>query len=410
MRGLRYGLLALLVLTGACTRPGDFDRFRMEGEFRNEQEFLEVLAGWFCFKIVDCESKLGIAGVGFQLICHPGVLDVVGIETVLRAHPLGPGPEATFDLDAARLCRDALFDLPRCELPGQVLPEACRQVYQGSLSPGARCVADSECARGRCEFVHNRCPEGLCVERVEEGGACGANEECEVNLVCRGNECQPVGQQGEVCDENEGLTDCDELLWCDGGTCQPLPNVGDDCATGFGVDPCRGSLVCSGVFGGQCVAGGEAGDSCNRAGDPPCAPGHRCDRDAHRCVTLLRPGEEGCSSALNCPFLHECDGIRCVPLPIAGEACSPVMPCLEGACVDRTCTLLPDGEPCTGESALGECAGFCASAEGGGRMCTPHRTAGEACELLVAEPQCADGLACILEGLEAHCIPCGELL
>jgi hypothetical protein len=396
----------------SCALPGDFDRFRGEGQFRDEQEFQDVLARWFCAKIVDCETKLGLVGVGFQLICHPGILEDVGVGQMLRSHPLGSGPGATFDLEAARACRDALFDLARCEMPGQVLPEPCRQVYTGTLAAGERCVADSECTRGRCDFVHGRCPEGLCVDRVEEGGACADNEACEVNLVCRGGECLPVGEQGDVCDPGDGPVDCGELLWCDGGVCQPLPNVGDDCATGFALDPCRGSLVCTQAFGGRCVVGGEEGDSCDQAGDPPCAPGFRCDQDGQRCVSLLLPGQQGCASALNCPFLHDCQDGACVPLPMPGEACSPILPCLEGACVDGVCTPLADGEACSGEVPLGECEGYCAPAEDAGapRLCAPHGDEGADCDPFSIEAQCAEGLACTGgDGTGPRCTACEAL-
>ncbi|MFW6051576.1 MAG: hypothetical protein ACODAU_10395 [Myxococcota bacterium] len=400
--GRTAGLL-VLVLAAGCVTPGDFDDFRASGTVEERDDFIDELAFRFCTVLLDCETKLGVANV-LQVFCHPGIRDEFGVELLLRDNPMGPSDRTGFNGEHATQCLAALDELGRCQLPGQVLPEPCRQVFSGTQAPGEPCAADSECDGGWCDFVDDQCPQGTCVARLPMDEPCEADRECELNLICRSGSCQPPARQGAACDSEP---DCGDLLWCNPGSgeCEPLPNIGERCSTSFGVDPCRGALVCTEEVGGSvCREGGTEDDECGGFGVPPCAPGHRCVDGT--CRPLVLPGETGCASAANCAVFHECDGTDCVPLPAEGDPCSPVMPCIEGACEeDGVCRRQPAGATCEPLAvSIGECEGWC---DGG--TCTDRLGEGEACSGVGPLRQCQDDLACIDPGGGHECTPCGSL-
>jgi hypothetical protein len=250
----------------------------------------------------------------------------------------------------------------------------------------------------------------VCVTKAGLGKMCddaNGDRDCDHTLRCRQGMCQPLGQDGDPCEET---ADCDSLLWCDEfNQCVPLPNSGETCviddSTGY-ADPCRGSLVCTLVSAGppavrHCLPGQGAGLGCGS--DQPCASGLRCAASDGVCHTISLPGGS-CISRDDCPHNFECVAQVCVPLPGLGESCSPTLPCYQGSCVGGSCQYLDNGSECNGTNGVlfGQCSGYC-QVQFESSVCAPLSVEGEPC---LAQEACAPGLTCTVTDGGNACLAC----
>lgn len=164
-----------------------------------------------------------------------------------------------------------------------------------------------------------------------------------------------------------------------GESCSPTPGRWSGCAGTYcaSTDGCHGTCVAGGDAGDSCEVRGCTASSCSLWGSPPRA----------MCVA---PGGDRCEDT--CPSRVCRDGV-CVAVPVVGvgEACGPeVATCADGSeCIDATCRPHRTGgvdDPCIGAASCME-----------GLWCDEGRCA----PLLPPGAACDSGRAC---GPEArHC-------
>lgn len=326
--------------------------------------FFAELCGWF----VRCEPKIGLVALG-ETLCHPRSMT----QTRQTFVSLVDRGAARFDGTVAGRC---LAELEEAECNVAALDlSRCDAAFVPLVAVGGACLQDLECVDGRCETL-DLCP-GHCVARSAAGDPCGRPSDCVSGLACVGGVCAPARAVGEPCDRR---TDCAFPSTCTAaGTCGAPPAEGEPCTAAAGGDLCGGDAVCQ---GGTCQPGAAPGEACSR--ERPCAPGGRCVEAV--CVATAPAGAACVPSG--CIALHACVDGSCQPLPIAGQACSEALPCVQGECRSRVCTLLPPGEGCDGADPphFGSCEGQCVR-----DVCSPRLAEGEPCG---RSAECADGLEC----------------
>jgi len=388
------GLVLLTVCGCGTSHPHEPDGGSVEsGSPLCEAEFRTVQARLLCELALACEPRMADS-LAAEQACHPGYRSV-------QRRVLDEGLESgatTYDAAVAATCVDELSNLVRevrCEEPAP----ACSQVYSGRVPagggcgyqtpipqlsfecvPGLVCVVSVACP-GECRALGGagdacttafecgaalKCDAGRCVELAVAGEPCGAPPDCVPPLTCAAGLCASLPADGEPCAD---LLDCEAGLVCvpgsgGDGRCRPTGSLreGDDCYRfQFVPDPCPPPLACAATGGtpfGTCRLTAGLGSSCAEA--IPCGHWARCVGGA---CTPIAPPEGDCSGGAVCPLTHWCDGARCRPLPIEGQACSPEG-CFRSVCLlDGTCGFI------------------------GGRV-----GSGEVCDRVWQD--CADGLEC----------------
>jgi hypothetical protein len=421
----RFPLLFLggfLALLPACSLFDDFDRLRgdldgggvgggggLDGggglgggggslvdgsvEPLTPETFLPLFASALCSQVARCETKLDAANA--FLLAH-SVCPANGARAVTNVL----GAPVAFDPTTARQCLDVLAS-NECSVGSLALSaflvavSECKQLFADSAPIGGACEEDFQCAEGRCASSDFVCGD-VCVDRGDLSETCESDLDCDAPYVCRGGACALPGTLGQTCTQYQ----CAPDYWCSSNdTCLPLSNVNETCAYAPN-DSCRGSLVCTLVAPDEreCRVGGDHGDSCSA--DEPCAPGSRCGEDGE-CHALSAPGGT-CVSSEDCFPLSECLAERCVANPVAGGTCSPLLPCVEGVCVEGTCVLLPEGGAC-GYGLVRQCEGYC---DFDVEQCASRKLEGEACSGASSDGTCQEGLGCIDVDGTFRCQPC----
>ena len=262
-------------------------------------------------------------------------------------------------------CASAL-DVSDCQwLVGWTL--ACD--FHGSLSGGAACADNAQCASAKCRGIQERSPSGqtslvscgTCAPAVAAGKVCAQGQfysvGCDQGAFCPGESTAaddltwacteivqkdlgaPCGWEGDSC--KPGLLCARETQ-----TCVPLGAAEAVCDPGpRGAGGCAPPLAC-GASSGTCRSS-SAGTPCGTQGE--CAPGLACVSPG----PPLAPGEE-------VPFFGRAAWGRCAAVAWAGsgEPCSEAVRCLVGYCsaggqqedgglsVGVCPTVLADGAPC----------------------------------------------------------------
>lgn len=384
-----------------------------------------VTDGFRCLALTECAGALECCAIGElgdacsgALPCRADLECTAGIcaspPTCGDACPLGA-------------CRDGECECPEGCPDGQVCDAfgAC----VGASPGGTTCGCDAECRSGECV-------EGRCAGVRPIGCGCTLDEDCPADVsTCVSGVCVLRPMLGEPCIEG---APCFGSA-CVDGTCSRIPegqrgcDAPDECASGLVCAPlpCRG-FVCDRICvaptteGGPCAAEDVCLDGltcrsgrCERvlegaACREGCGPDQACVDDV--CVALAGRGEpcvsnascrapyvcngtvcEGtdvgdpCPSSGSCPGELICMASLCVARPVAGEACSPALPCAAGhACREDVCRVLAEvGEPCieVGCVPSADCeAGICARPAQLGEACGTLRCQGDAL--------CVDG-ACV---------------
>lgn len=213
-----------------------------------------------------------------------------------------------------------------------------------------------ECSITACN-VTSDCPKTNSFDHVVScsGGACistkitflGIGEECDVTsatarcnngLACANSICQTTRSYGCKCETRE---ECDGFL-CINGTCDAMRSIGDSCT----IDDHCGSICSSGV----CIAG-PIGAKCNAHHS---CDSKYCDDDSFTCQNDAR---QACSASS--PFGGKCDDPNALCYDgtcysrngNAGDKCNSSLSFPQCkvylACVDGTCSTIPEGNPCT---------------------------------------------------------------
>lgn len=268
--------------------------------------------------------------------------------------------------DKVEACAAAMEALG-CDLLTSRGPDACDEVFEGTVDEGGACTLTAECKGELICKADEACP-GVCAQRQPAGEPCTDNDHCVDGLVCGEDSgvCETPSVEGDACgagnpaclpmffclgadEEQSQAGTCvawDDLLanaegetcsitegpWCElGSTCsvtgitggvtmECVATVESGAACYFGVpSPCPVGEFCNanidiGQFEGTCTALPGDGEACNTVGFPECAPSLVCDGGT--CRAIGRLGDD-CTSDLTCAS-GNCDGGTCA----AGTACS----------------------------------------------------------------------------------------
>ena len=231
------------------------------------------------------------------------------------------------------------------------------------------CTIGGDCDSGAC--IDNKC-----VNKAQNGEACGPAIPCASALSCLAikQKCTD-GQLGSLCTIG---VDCDSGA-CGDGKCVNKAQNGEACGPAL---PCGSGLGCLAItqkctdgqlgslctiggncnsdacLGGKCVAKGANGQSCGPS--RPCGSGMACLAITQKCTD----GRAGslCTITGDCDSGNYCSGGKCVAGAKNGESCGPSKLCGPGmACLAfaQKCTNGEVGSQCNvnGDCDHGRCEG-----------------------------------------------------
>ncbi len=243
-----------------------------------------------------------------------------------------------YDADKASECLDGLSDQLSCQslvdYGQQNTPEACDQVFTGTVAVGGECYASAECAdNGTCDQTcgAGECCAGTCVagdptpDKADLGQDC-TNAACVDGLWCKTDSTNNTA----VCAEPGG----------EGAACQGLSGCGAD-------------LACDGIFGdGMCVRPAKPGETCDPSqgfGILACArDDNYCDTTDNTCKTRVAVGQACDAQQDNCVDYASCDAGTCTQRPAENDACVADGPSCLGDldCTNNVCAFPPATPTC----------------------------------------------------------------
>ncbi len=266
------------------------------------------------------------------------------------------------DVDPSQVgkCLSDFAALP-CGLVSPDFPEACRQVLKGKASAGSKCSHLLECQPGLYCDLTGGCTATQCAAYGKPTEACSPTQPCGQGLTCLQGKCAPLAKQGEPC-EGADKAACEVGLICFGGS-QTVPG---QCVASKGLFSVNLNEKCSywlDVFGDAgniklCKAGGHC-DVFSLVPQPKCLGGVSGGVGVPCSHTI----PDQCPKDLFCTQASDGGGSVCAPMPTNGEACAPVT-AVKGRCAayhrcdGTTCVLLRNNGQCC--SADLECySGVC---------------------------------------------------
>ncbi len=344
---LHVALLSLVLAAGpaACAFILDFDEVQGgDADASTSLPFSELpaqYAGALCKRVDRCFGALAKAALGDE-VCVEYFGKVLGQSVFSSLGDLDPD---RFVYHPARgpACISAIENAD-CDVLFPSVAE-CDSALEGFVADGGECAHPVECAAGLyCDVSAGTCP-GTCLPRLTAG------ELCETGVCAKGLQCEAVTEGANVVEK------------C-------LAPVSASASCGDEHPSCRVDMFCLGELGNpkQCypigglfTVGEDLG--CNWREGPLCGPGLHCALTGlanldGKCVAPAAANAE-CSFALPdmCPSGQYCDAIpgfpgSCVPLPVAGEACTQYALkalCKKGhRCLDRGETPAVEPGTCFG--------------------------------------------------------------
>lgn len=300
----------MVVCLSACPIDGP----EGDGGPLTDEEKVEALIEGVAKRYAECASEQ----LRFTQELDPALTEVLlsqiaDLEDQVRANfeQIANSDKVEIDVDSIDPCLDAI-NAARCEvLLDSAGPEACIDIFRGTVEENGECALEAECADGYCVGVEaERC--GGCVPYAQENEPCGGDVVCAPGLNCGVDVCERPAPPPAA------------------------PKAGDSCSpqTGCG-NPVYTGLICLSETS-TCVEVSvvNLGETCDVYGTP----------DARRlCKNML--STTYCDADL---AAGETSGV-CVPRPTTGEACGGIAMCnlLESECFDDTCVGTPgEGEAC----------------------------------------------------------------
>jgi len=223
---------------------------------------------------------------------------------------------------------------------GGDLPEACDELFKGSVPLGGKCDSRSGhgCITSRDNPVFCDIPYDAQSETSAESGVCRASSSLAGVHRSAGQSCSNTCAGGKhgACDGTGSGGNCytSDGLFCspESQRCEPQRVSGERCNP-VGMD---------------CVAG----TYCSSEGSD-CEPGNACDLDDFECAPLTVSGEgEPCNQGALCVAGTYCDGSTCAPLQPLGAPCDTRSQCADNNdCNSGTCQrpLRGTADVCAGD-------------------------------------------------------------
>lgn len=268
--------------------------------------------------------------------------------------------KAKFDGANAQSCLDAVA-ARSCDLTSQsarATPNACVNIFHGTLHDAAACAVDIECISQFCNrpSCNMACCPGTCVGdvapvRAKVGQSCAALP-CDDQSFCdMTSTCVALKKTGQLC---TAFGECDFGLECvDPGMCAALPKLGEPC-TNF----CRDEGTTCSSTSQTCVKVAVGGQACNTIDD--CSLFYFCDSATKKCTAGLALGAACTTMDLCADDLAFCDvavgasmGVCSKPKALGGS-CGGNAECQSHACdlTSGTCVAEPVCKVALGAGAV----------------------------------------------------------
>jgi hypothetical protein len=282
-------------------------------------DFLPAVRNAICERAVACLEFPDVA----TCLMTPAIGDGYGVEAWVSSVKRG---NARFDPTAAAVCldsipRDCLVVDPEWQftrwLWQYLVTPPCLAAFIGTAQPNEVCGSTVECANKHCGGG-SPCPGG---------GAIG---------VCRPS--PDYQAPGATCDGIDALCEFDAMCGPDGTCLGPLP-MGASCSDT--TPPCARGTICQSPDGVQprtCVNMPATGAACDATDPRPCARiDDTCDTTTNVCTRRRKPGQP-CTQN-ECVAYADCESGVCTMLPVVGQACSGIRPCVRDIlCMGSVCT------------------------------------------------------------------------
>jgi hypothetical protein len=277
-----------------------------------------ALATAYCQRLSACHATLYLAlgGPGCASAYAEACLERWSAEDVEMT-----AAQAAACVEATNIGQAACGDVVRFAA-GQLQAPAC--FIPGQRGDGSVCLADEQCAGGKCLVAGAPAPPGcgVCATIVAAGMACNSAAGCQPGLRCTNGQCTALGDVGAPCGN---ANHCFADLLCAGEECVPRIAEGQPCEASAGDDGCVQTSVCvSGVCSDWATA--REGGACGKGFVTPtlCAPGLFCSGGiVGECAAQSGEGQpcptENVVSGAACAYPAQCLGETCVT-PQA-EAC-----------------------------------------------------------------------------------------
>ena len=362
-----FGVVALALTVAAC---GSDDSGSGGSTGNGGVTFSEIGAKYttvYCSTLTKCFGPMfdeAVTGVDCETMLGPQIEDgmLVPVEDAIDAG------RVIYHGDKVEACLAAVATLG-CDAMVQRGPEACEDVFEGTVEAGGDCELDAECVGKQVCKAIGSCP-GTCSARQKAGEACGDDDHCEDGLVCGENskKCETPSKKGEACGGDN--PDCMAGYLCLGenedtnqpGTCDLWDDVlkgkaGDTCNLEEGPW-CESGNACSvvDIVAGsgatwECVATAASGAACNFGFPSACPAGEYCDADIGSgqyegtCKALPSAGDP-CNTVgyPNCAPYLTCDNGTCRKVERIGGSCTSNSTCASGNCKSGTCAA---GDACS---------------------------------------------------------------
>lgn len=335
-----------------------------------------------------------------------------------------PPDRIRFDAEAWEQCRQEFEAFSCSEYIEEGAPAVCETYIQGLVAPDEPCERSAECSSGACVDWDEEEEMGRCAPMpVGEGQACEPGRiGCQEGLFCDERICQPTRAAEQPCERDD---QCQGI--CEDSACAPVARaacMGQGPGIDASFEQARDELEAelSPLLLAQCQ---RARECCDGDFEDPfygldgqkatCAESTSLlssllsaslaqsvsqgylsidPQAVSRCVDEIGQASCGMMGEPLDPEFVACDDVL-IPQSELGEGCVADLDCVEGVCLEGTCTrAAQEGEACEGDDECVE-GTYCASG-----ACTPRKTEGEVCQV----GDCAEELSCERMGI-ATCEP-----
>jgi hypothetical protein len=304
-------LARVLIVTSlffACSKSSDSSSPSTKAQAATCEEAAPV----YCKKLFACSPEEGRELYGTIERCQ--------LEDAAICHQIAELPGASAkSIEGWVACENAIAKLTCDELKWGGYFPACAPAA-GTYKTSQPCVDDFQCEGLRCEskpppgeIPLSQIFCGTCAARAGEGGACENDSGCVWGTACSGGKCVKPAAEGQPCQD---MSACLFNLRCVDGTCRKASALGGPCQVSSDCvnwwAECSAQGVCA-------VAEGPGqGEPCEPDGPPDnpppsCRGSNFCDPATKRCVPAKIAGE-ACATILDCGYLLDCQGGKCVPL------------------------------------------------------------------------------------------------